>query len=143
MIYGWLVANKVSVMKFRHLTGFMLGNNRCAHMVGECWSDSDCRVWLCPSLAKEEKVLQKSQMERLEPETMWTTIYQVSAKDIVCEQSGNGLLYTNTPSKIFVERIVAHHMPCEMTQDQLLARARNARHRFATLIEGLNREDVR
>ncbi len=121
----------------------MLGNERCVHRVGDAWIGVDCRVWICPNLAKAEKVLQNSQMNRLDPGEMWTTIYQVNARDIVCEQSGNGLLYTNTPTKIVVNRIVAHHMPRELTAEQILARARNVRREYMTLVEGLNREDVK
>ena len=130
-------------MKVKHLTGFMLGNEHCVHRIGSTWSDYDCRVWMCPNLAKAEKILRKSQQEKLDPAVMWDTIYQVSAKDIVCEQSGNGLLYTNTPTKIFVERVVAHHMPPELTQEQLLTRARNMRQDMMGLILGLNTEEVR
>ena len=130
-------------MKVKNLTGFMLGNERCAHQIGGAWADYDTRVWICPNLPKAEKVLQNSQQNRLEPAMMWTTIYQIHAKDIVCEQSGNGLLYTNTPTKIIVDRIVAHHMPRELTREQLLARARDTRSRFTALIEDLNREDVK
>jgi len=143
MIFGWLGANKVRIMRIKNLTGFMLGNESCNRMVGSVWSDYDCRVWLCPNLAKAEKVLQQSQQERLDPSVMWTTIYQVSAKDIVCEQSGNGLLYTNTPTKIFVNRIVARHAPRDLTQEQLLARARHMQKDMMRLILESDKEDVK
>lgn len=128
-------------MKVKSLTGFMLGNERCAHHIGSVWADYDTRVWICPNLAKAEKVLQNSQQNRLEPATMWTTIYQIHAKDIVCEQSGNGLLYTNTPTKIIVDRIVAHHEPRVMTEQELLNNVRSTRQKFMRLLEGLNKED--
>lgn len=131
-------------MKVKNLTGFMLGNGRCAHVVGNAWTDADdCRVWICPNLSKATKILHQSQYSKLDPQQMWTTIYQVSAKDIVCEQSGNGLLYTNTPTKIFIDRIVARYVPSELTQEQLLARARYIQQDMMNLISGLDRENVK
>ena len=127
-------------MKVRNLTGFMLGNNHCMHAVGSTWAEHDCRVWICPNLAKAEKVLRQSQQNRLDPSCMWTTIYQVSAKDIVCEQSGNGLLYTNTPTKIFVNRVVAHHEPQVIDEQTLLERARHTQQEIMNLILGLEKE---
>ena len=67
MMCGWFGANKVSPMKVKSLTGFMLGNERCAHHIGGVWADYDTRVWICPNLAKVEKVLQNSQQNSLEP----------------------------------------------------------------------------
>lgn len=131
-------------MKVKNLTGFMLGNERCSHVVGNAWTNADdCRVWICPNLSKATKILRQSQYSKLDPQQMWTTIYQVSAKDIVCEQSGNGLLYTNTPTKICIDRIVARYVPSELTQEQLLARARYMQQDMMNLISGLDRENVK
>ena len=130
-------------MKVKNLTGFMLGNSHIVHRIGDVWSGHDCRVWICPNLSKAEKVLRQSQQERLDPSVMWTTIYQVSAKDIVCEQSGNGLLYTNTPSKIVVNRIVARREPSVISEQELLERARHTQKDFMDLVLGLNKEDVK
>lgn len=112
-------------MKIKNFTGFMLGNENAVHKIGAPWMSFDSRVWVCPSLAKAKKVLEESQkIKILDPGPIWTTIYQVSGQDIVFEQANSGLLYTDVPTKLYVNRIVCRHEPELITEDVLLKRAK-------------------
>lgn len=131
-------------MKIKSLTGYMLGNPNCAHCVGGAWTEQDSRVWICASLEKAKQILRDSQQKTLEPCCVWTTIYQVSARDIVCEKTHDGLWYTNTPSKICVDRVVYDNPNAlKITDAQLMINARKQYGRFAKLMLELQREDVK
>ena len=127
--------------RIKNLTGFMLGNDNCVHLLGCAWLPRDSRVWICRNMAKAEKILQESQQNCMRTGCIWTTIYRVVANDIVCEQSGDGMWYTNTPTKIFVDGIVKQCRPDIITEQDLLMRARDAKQKFAKLVEGIVRED--
>lgn len=47
------------------------------------------------------------------------------------------------PDKIFIDRVVARYTPSELTQEQLLARARYMQQDMMNLISGLDRENVK
>lgn len=111
-------------MKVKNFTGFMLGNERSQHQIGLSWLNYDAHVWVCPNLSKAKKVLQESQKRmNLEPHAIWTTIYQVSGRDMVFEQGKDGLLYTDVPTKLYVDRIVLQQKPDVITEEFLLANA--------------------
>lgn len=111
-------------MKIRNFTGFMLGNEHSQHQIGGAWLNHDAHVWVCPNLAKAKKVLLESQRRmNLEPNAIWTTVYQVSGRDVVFEQANNGLLYTDAPTKLYVDRIVWQKQPDIMTEEFLLFNA--------------------
>lgn len=118
---GWCGANNNGrTMKIKNFTGFMLGNENSVHLVGMPWMDFDAHVWVCPNLAKAKKVLVESQRRmNIEPGAIWTMIYQVSGRDVVFEQANNGLLYTDVPTKIYVDRVVLHQRPEMITEDFL------------------------
>jgi hypothetical protein len=92
--------------KVKNITGYMLGNKNDIHQLGAAWKSVDSKVWICSSLAKAKRVLEDSQQFSAMPHCVWTTIYQVSAKDIALEYSDDGLMYTNTPTKLSVDRVV-------------------------------------
>ena len=132
------------VMKLKNMTGYMLGNHNNAHNVGDAWSDTDCRVWVCATLDKAKRILTESQCGcGLEPHCVWSTIYQVSAKNIVCEKTHDGLWYTNTPTKITVERVVYNKDVRQITDADLIVNARRQYGRFAQLMLSLERENVK
>ena len=124
-------------MKIKHFTGFMLGNPDCPHTAGTQWMTYDDRVWVCPNLSKAKRVLQASHEKVLEPHCVWTTIYQVSAHDITFEQANNGLLYTNTPTKIFVDRVAYRRAPDVLTEGQLTANARKIGKKLSQMTENV------
>lgn len=131
-------------MKQKNMTGYMLGNPNNAHCVGDAWADADCRVWVCATLDKAKRILAESQsMCGLEPHCVWSTIYQVSAKNIVCEKTHDGLWYTNTPTKIMVDRVVYNKDVRQITDADLIVNARRQYGRFAQLMLSLERESVR
>ena len=131
-------------MKLRNLTGYMLGNENNAHHVGDAWTGVDCRVWVCATLDKAKRILAESQRYGgLEPHCVWSTIYQVSGKNIVCEKTHDGLWYTNTPTKIMVDRIVYNKDVRQITDADLIVNARRQHGRFAQLMLSLERESVR
>ena len=112
-------------MKIKNFTGFMLGNENNMHQIGAQWMNYDARVWVCPNLAKAKKVLQESQQKMcLEPGCVWTVIYQVSGRNLVFEQANNGLLYTDVPSKLYVNRVVWKKRPELPTEEFLLNNAK-------------------
>ncbi len=131
-------------MKLKNMTGYMLGNSNCVHRVSEAWSNVDSRVWVCSTREKARQMLIESQrVGPLDPHCVWTTIYMVSAKDIVCEKTHDGFWYTNTPTKIFVDRVVYQKEVQQITDADLLVHARKAHGRFAELMLSLQQEDVR
>ena len=122
-------------MKIKHFTGFMLGCDDYPKQIGTQWLTHDCRVWVCPNLAKAKRVLRASHQKMLEPHNVWTRIYQVSANDVVFEQGNDGLLYTNTPTKIFVERIALQQQPDVINEQQLMLNARKFSKKLLQLME--------
>ena len=138
---GWLSASKVLGMKLKNMTGYMLGNSNNVHCVGSAWSDVDCRVWVCATLDKAKRVLAESQrMCGLDPHVVWETIYQVSAKDIVCEKTNDGLWYTNTPRKITVNRVVYNKEARQITDADLIINARRQYGKYAQFMYALEME---
>ncbi len=121
----------------------MLGNQNTAHPLGQSWCNVDERVWVCPNLAKAKKVLAESQRFSLEPHCVWTTIYKVVAENIQFEQANNGLLYTNTPTKVIVERIVFQQMPQITSEQQLLRRAGTIMPSYKKLMNGAHKRRMR
>lgn len=112
-------------MKVKNFTGFVLGNENAIHQIGSPWMACDTHVWVCPNLAKAKKVLEEShKFSVLDHHPIWTTIYQVSGNDVVFEQANNGLLYTNVPSKLYVNRVVWKKRPEIVTEDFLLNNAK-------------------
>ena len=131
-------------MKLKNMTGYMLGNPNNVHRAGEVWTGTDCRVWVCATFNKAKRILAESQcMCGLEPGCVWTTIYQVSGKNIVCEKGHNGLWYTNTPTKIMVVRVMYNKDVRQITDADLIVNARRHCGRFAQLMRSLERENVR
>lgn len=130
-------------MKLKNMMGFMLGNPSNVYSVGSAWADVDSRVWVCATLDKAKRVLQESQQNTIGMGCVWTTIYQVSAHDIVCEKTHDGLCYTNTPIKICVDRIVFHKDVRQITDADLLVNARRQHGQFARLMLSLQQGDVR
>ena len=125
-------------MKLKNMTGYMLGNPNNVHHVGDAWTNVDSRVWVCATLDKAKRVLAESQrIGALEPHCVWSTIYQVSARDIVCEKTHDGLLYTNTPTKITVKRVVYNKDMRQITDADLIVNARRQYGRFAQLMLSL------
>lgn len=39
-------------MKLKNMTGYMLGNPNNVHHVGEVWTGTDCRVWVCATVVR-------------------------------------------------------------------------------------------
>ena len=129
-------------MKIKSMTGYMLGNRNNVHQIGNAWANADCRVWVCTTLDKAKQILLDSQEKScLNPHCVWTTIYQVSARDLVCEKTHNGILYTNTPTKIVTERVVYNKEVDGMTDAELLKNARRQYGRFAELMLSLQQEN--
>ena len=126
--------------KMKNMVGYMLGNPSVEHHVGCEWCKSDCRVWICPMRGIAERKLAESQSNYLKPGGVWTTIYQVSAKDIACERDCDGLLYTNTPTKIVVDRVVFHKDTRQITDADLIVKARKQHGKFARLMLSLEQE---
>lgn len=111
-------------MKIKNFTGYMLGNEHSLHQIGAPWMGFDAHVWACPNLAKAKKVLAESHRRMcLEPHAVWTIVYQVSGRDMVFEQANNGLLYTETPTKLYVDRIVLNKQPDLISEEFLLRNA--------------------
>ena len=128
-------------MKLKNMTGYMLGNPNNVHLVGDVWAMTNSRVWVCASLDKAKRVLAESQrVGCLDPNCVWSTIYQVSARDIVCEKTYDGLWYTNTPTKITVERVVYSKDVRQITDADLIVNARRKYGRFARLMLSLDNE---
>ena len=130
-------------MKLKNMTGYMLGNPANVYSVGSAWANVDSRVWVCATLDKAKRVLRESQQNMIGPGCVWTTIYQVSAHDIVCEKTYDGLWYTNTPTKICVGRVVFHKDVRQITDADLLVNARKQHGQFARLMLSLQQGDVR
>ena len=129
-------------MKLKNMTGYMLGNPNNVHRAGEVWTSTDCRVWVCATLNKAKRILTASQrMCGLEPGCVWTTIYQVFGKNIVCEKGHNGLWYTNTPTKIMVVRVMYNKDVRQITDADLIVNARRHCGRFAQLMLSLQGEN--
>ena len=63
--------------------------------------------------------------------------------DIVCEKTNDGLWYTNTPTKITVERVVYNKDVRQITDADLIVNARRQYGRFAQLMLSLERENVK
>ena len=130
-------------MKLKNMTGYMLGNPANVYSVGSAWANVDSRVWVCATLDKAKRVLRESQQNMIGPGCVWTTIYQVSAHDIVCEKTYDGLWYTNTPTKLCVDRAVFHKDVRQITDADLLVNARKQHGQFARLMLSLQQGDVR
>lgn len=125
-------------MRFRNFTGFILGNARHEYRPGMQWVEQDERLWVCPNLDTARRVLIESHKRlAVEHKPIWTTVYQVSGRDVVFEKGLNGLLYTDTPSKLFVERRVWVQMPKMITEEDLLANAGVIRNKLAKIWENV------
>ena len=121
---GWLSIKEFD-MKVKNFTGFVLGNENAVPQIGAPWMKTDMHVWVCPNLAKAKKVLVEShKISVLDRHPVWTTIYQVSGTDMVFEQANNGLLYTDVPSKLYVNRVVWKKRPEVPTEEFLLNNAK-------------------
>ena len=122
-------------MKFRNMTGYMLGNERAEHRSGAPWiNDNSLPVWICPTMRKALEILEKSQVNHLDGNTIWTTIYRVVAHDIECDLMKNGLWLTDMPTKIYVEEPVLYKNPNFFTtEEQLLSNAKDIRVGFSKI----------
>lgn len=98
-------------MKIKNLTGYMLGNEKNIHYVGEQWDRRDSDVWVCPSLAMARNIMEKSQQNITKTAPVWTTIYRVKGQNICCTKANSGVWLTNQTSSIFIEGVVCHQMP--------------------------------
>lgn len=127
--------------KMKNMVGYMLGNPNVEHHVGCERCKSDCRVCICPTRGIAERKLAESQSNYLKPGGVWTTIYQVSAKDIACERGCDGLLYTNMPTGIVVDRVVFHKDTRQITDADLIVKARKQYGKFARLMLSLQGEN--
>ena len=132
-------------MKFRNMTGDMLGNERCEHRSGAPWAnDNYYPVWICPTLRKALEILEASQNAHLDGNIVWTTIYRVVARDIECELMKNGLWLTHTPTKIYVDEPVMYKNPnFFMTEEQLLSNANDIRMRFSKITRKAFKEKMK
>ena len=109
--------------------------------MGAQWADHDVRVFVCATLDKAKKMLDKSQKcATLEPHCIWTRISKGSARNIVCEKTHDGLWYTNTPTKICVDGIVYQQEPSVITEADLLENARKVYGKYAQFMLSLQQE---
>lgn len=67
----------------------------------------------------------------------------MSAKDIVCEKTNDGLWYTNTPSKITVNRVVYNKEARQITDADLIINARRQYGKYAQFMNSLETERIR
>lgn len=110
-------------MKFRNMTGYMLGTINNQRRPGSQWTMDNAPVWICPTMRKAFEILERSQTNHLDGNVLWTTIYRVVARDIECVQMKNGLWFTEQPTRIYVDEAVLYKDPMQLTEEQLLARA--------------------
>lgn len=116
----------------------MLGCDDVTKVIGGAWLNYDSRVWVCPNLNKAKQVLAESQKSlNVEPNPIWTIVYQVSGRDLVFEQAHNGLLYTNTPTKLFVERVVLRKPQKQICEEYLLNNANQIKNNLAKFWENV------
>ena len=112
-------------MKIKNMTGYMLGTSRNIRKPGAPWTGDNTPVWICPTLRKAVEILENSNRACcLEGNVVWTTVYRVVARDIVCVQMKNGLWFTETPTKIYVDSPVFSVNPLSLTEEQLLQNAK-------------------
>mgnify|MGYP003308609741 CR=1 FL=1 len=111
-------------MLIKNFTGYVLSTDLRTYTPGLPWQTVDSRVWVCPTLGKAKKVLRESRSGLQIDPCIWTTIYQVSGKNIVFEKSKTGLLYTSMPTKLFINRVMCYEPIPELSEEQLLNRAK-------------------
>lgn len=111
-------------MLIKNFTGYVLSTDLRTYTPGLPWQTVDSRVWVCPTLGKAKKVLRESRYGLQIDPCIWTTIYQVSGKNVVFEKSKTGLLYTSMPTKLFINRRMYYEAIPELSEEQLLNRAK-------------------
>lgn len=111
-------------MLIKNFTGYVLSTDLRTYTPGLPWQTVDSRVWVCPTLEKAKKVLRESRYGLQIDPCIWTTIYQVSGKNVVFEKSKTGLLYTSMPTKLFINRVMCYEPIPELSKEQLLNRAK-------------------
>lgn len=118
-------------MLIKNLTGYMLCNTGNVLEHGDQWWPADTDVFVCLSLNRAREILKQSKYP------IWTTIYKVSARNLPCTRIENGLLYTNAPTNIFVDRAVYYAGEQHASSRALLQNAAKIRTDFFKLV---NRE---
>ena len=128
-------------MIIKKMTGFMLGNAKNAPEVERQWWPYDVQVFVCANLDKAKEMLMQSRKYALDPDAVWTTIYQVRAENIECQKIENNLIWTKQPTKIIVDRPVFFSAPRYMTEPDLLNNARRILPHFSGLIANTYRKE--
>ena len=126
-------------MIIKEMTGYMLSGGG-AHRSGENWWPYNTTVYVCLSLEKAKELMSMSHKEPLKHGTVWTTIYRVSAQNIDCQKFGDGLMWTNQPTKIIVEGPVYYHAPNKMSEGELLKNAQRILPQYSHLMNQMNKE---
>lgn len=121
-------------MLIKNFTGYVLSTDLRTYIPGLPWQTVDSRVWVCPTLGKAKKVLRESRSGLQIDPCIWTTIYQVSGKNVVFEKSKTGLLYTSMPTKLFINRVMCYEPIPELSKEQLLNRAKAYKKCFFELV---------
>lgn len=127
-------------MIIKNMTGYMLSGGG-AHRSGEKWWPYNTNVYVCLSLEKAKELMSTSHKEPLKYGTVWTTIYRVSAQDIDCQKFGDGLMWTNQPTKIIVEGPVHYHAPNKISEGELLQNAKSILPQYSHLMNQINKEE--
>ncbi|MBQ8473362.1 MAG: hypothetical protein IJ500_00690 [Alphaproteobacteria bacterium] len=127
-------------MIINEMTGYMLSGGG-AHRSGEKWWPYNTNVYVCMSLEKAKELMAMSHKEPLTHGTVWTTIYRVSAQNIDCQKFGDGLMWTNQPTKIIVDGPVYYHAPNKMSEGELLKNARRILPQYSHLMNQMNKEE--
>ena len=130
-------------MIIKDMTGYMLSGNGILKS-GEQWWPHDTNVYVCLSLEKAQELLALSHDASLKHGTIWTTIYRVNAKNIDCNKIGNGLVWTNQPTKIIVDCPVYYRAPRMVSEGKLLQNAKRILPRYSRLMNQLySQENVK
>ena len=128
-------------MIIRDFTGYILSTDLRTYTPGLPWQAVDSRVWVCPTLEKAKKDLRESRSGLQIDPCIWTTIYQVSGKNVVFEKSKTGLLYTSMPTKLFINRRMYYEAIPKLSEEQLLNRAKAYKKCFFELAANVFEND--
>lgn len=126
-------------MVIDNFTGYMLGNTDSVLVSGDQWWPVDTDVFVCLTLNRAREILRQSHMGGNTAQPVWTTIYKVKARNLPCTRIKNGLVYTNSPTQIFVDRIVYYTGEPRVSEQDLLRNAAKLRTDFFKLVNNRHR----
>lgn len=123
------------------LSGYMLGTDRVRLMPGQRWLPYDVLVYVCLNIDTAKDILETSHRtssDTIDP-VVWTTIYHVTAPLVRYERIDYDMLWTPDARKIIVDRPVLYKAPPQISESEILNKAKFLTPVYSKFIKSLRR----